>query len=199
MAQETLVDGQRWRENVVNVKMFSLISIAAALTLGGPAHAQRVKREVGAHQHGASKLNLAIEGQTIAMELSAPADDIVGFEARPRTDKQKAAVEQATATLRDPLKLFTLPPAAGCTVASASVEQVFGEGPTPEPSDHSEFEGRYSLSCTNVAAVLDIEFPYFKLFPKVDEVEVQVISPKGQKSFEIKRARPRLSLRNLTS
>jgi Protein of unknown function (DUF2796) len=191
--------GEDGKDNVVSVKMFSLISIAAVAAVLGPAHAQKAKREVGAHQHGASKLNVAVEDQTIAMELSAPADDIVGFEARPRTEKQKAAIEQATATLRDPLKLFTLPPAAGCTVASASVELVFGEGPRPEASDHAEFEGRYSLSCTNVAAVLDIEFPYFKLFPKVDEVEVQVISPKGQKSFEIKRARPRLSLRNLTS
>jgi len=183
----------------VNVKLLSFVSIAAVAAVFGPAHAQKAKREVGAHQHGASKLNVAIEDQTVAMELSAPADDIVGFEARPRTEKQKAAVEQATATLRDPLKLFTLPPVAGCTVVSASVELVFGEGLTPEASDHSEFEGRYSLSCTNIAAVLDIEFPYFRLFPKAGEVEVQVISSKGQKSFEINRARPRLSLRNLTS
>ena len=183
----------------MNIRIIALIGIAAALTLNGPAHAQKAKREVGAHQHGASKLNVAIEGQTIAMEFSAPADDIVGFETRPRTEKQKASVEQATGTLRDPLKLFALPQAAGCTVASASVELVFEEEPSAKAADHSEFEGRYSLSCTNVAAVLDIEFPYFKLFPKVDEVEVQVISPKGQKSFEVKRTRPRLSLRNLTS
>ena len=185
----------------MNTKVILLIGVAAAaeLTLNSPANAQKAKREVGAHQHGASKLNVAIEGQTISMELSAPANDIVGFEARPRTDKQKAAVEQATATLRDPLKLFTLPAVAGCTVASASVEQVFEEGATPEASDHSEFEGRYSLSCSNMAALSEVEFPYFKLFPKADEIDVQVISPKGQKSFEVKRNRPRLSLRNLTS
>jgi hypothetical protein len=181
------------------MKMISLIGIAGALALVGSAHAQRVKREVGAHQHGASKLNLAMEGQTISMELSAPADGIVGFETKPRTEKQKTAVEQATGTLRDPLKLVTLPQAAGCTVASASVELVFEEGSTPQTTDHSEFEGRYSLSCSNVSALSEVEFPYFKLFPKVEEVEVQVISPKGQKSFEVKRARPRLSLRNLAS
>jgi Protein of unknown function (DUF2796) len=183
----------------MNMRTTTLIVIAAAFALAGAAHAQKAKREVGAHQHGASKLNVAIEGQTISMELSAPADDIVGFETRPRTDKQKAAVEQATGTLRDPLKLFALPPAAGCTVANASVELVFEEEPSAKASDHSEFEGRYSLSCSNMAAVSDLEFPYFRLFPKVDEIEVQVISPKGQKSFEVKRNRPRLSLRNLTS
>jgi hypothetical protein len=183
----------------MNIRLITLIGMAAALALNGPTHAQKAKREVGAHQHGASKLNVAIEGQTISMELSAPADDIVGFETRPRTEKQKASVEQATGTLRDPLKLFALPQGAGCTVASASVEQVFEEEASAKASDHSEFEGRYSLSCSNMAAVSEIEFPYFKLFPKVEEVEVQVISPKGQKSFEVKRNRPRLSLRNLSS
>ena len=67
-----------------------------------------------------------------------------------------------------------------------------------DEATHSEFEARYTLTCTNAVALLDIEFPYFKLFPKADEIEVQVIVARGQKSFEVKRARPRLSLR-LTS
>lgn len=195
----------------MNIGTVSLIGIVGALALLGPAQAQRAKREVGAHVHGASKLNVAIEGQTISMELSAPAHDIVGFEFRPRTDAQRAAVEQATRTLRDPLKLFTLPQAAGCTVANAAVEQTFENGHAdhaPSASNaparsegavHSEFQGRYSLTCTDASAVSNIEFPYFKLFPRADEVEVQVIAPKGQRSFEVKRTRPRLSLANLTS
>jgi hypothetical protein len=183
----------------MNIKVITLIGLAGALGLLGPAQAQRVKREVRGHQHGASTLNIALEGQTVTMELSAPANDIVGFETRPQTEKQKAAVQQATATLRDPLKLFTFSPAAGCTVASATVELKFEDAASATEVGHSEFEGRYSLSCTNIATVSDLEFQYFKMFPKVHEVEVQVISAKGQKSFEVKRARPRLSLRNLSS
>lgn len=178
------------------------LCLLSALALNGPAQAQS-KRQFGAHVHGASKLNIAIDGQTVTMELSAPANDIVGFEHQPRTDKQKAVVEQATQTLQDPLKLFTLPRAAGCTVSSAAVERKLEEvKPAAAKADeatHSEFEGRYSLICTNTVALQDIEFPYFKLFPKADEIEVQVIVARGQKSFEVKRARPRLSLRNLTS
>lgn len=187
----------------------SLIGLAGAIALLGAAQAQSPRRQVGAHVHGASKLNLAIEGQTVSMELTAPAQDIVGFETRPRTEKQRAAVEQAEATLRDPLKLFTLPPAAGCTVASASAELVFedadadrgssAEGDTAHKAEHAEFQGRYSLLCTNAAGVQQIDFPYFKSFPRADEIEVQAISQGGQKSFEVKRARPRLSLRNLAS
>lgn len=184
----------------------TVIAVAGALALLGGAHAQGTKLQVGAHVHGASKLNLVVEGQTISMELLAPANDIVGFEHQPRTDKQKAAVEQATETLRDPLKLFTPSPAAGCTVASASAELVLDNAHAghaahgrADEATHAEFRGRYSLLCKDVAAVQGIDFPYFKLFPRADEVEVQAILPGGQKGFEVKRARPRLSLRNLTS
>ena len=182
----------------MNMGAASLVAVACALALPEPAQAQRTKREVGAHVHGASKLDLAVEGQTILMELSAPANDIIGFETLPQTDKQRATVEQAMDTLRDPLRLFTPSPAAGCTVASASAELVFGEGrddPASEEAGHAEFRGRYSLVCKNVAALQGIDFPYFKAFPRTDEVEVQVIAPGGQKSSEVKKARPRLSLR----
>ena len=188
----------------MNVGTASLIGFPGVLALAllGPANAQGAERQVGAHVHGAGKLNLSIEGRTVSMEFDAPAQDIVGFEARPRTDKQRAAVEQATATLRDPLKLFAPTPAAGCTVESAASELVFEEGAAPHAAAeaaHAEFQGRYSLVCQNVEALQGIDFPYFKLFPRAEEVEVQVIAPAGQRSFEVKRNRPRLSLRNLAS
>ena len=175
---------------------------AFLLTLLSPAHAQGAKRQVGAHVHGAGKLTLAIEDRAVSLEFDAPAQDIVGFEARPRTNEQQAAVERATATLRDPLKLFSLTPAASCTVESAASELVFEEGGAPQGGTgaaHAEFQGRYSLVCRNVEALQGIDFPYFKLFPRAEEVEVQVIAPAGQRSFEVKRSRPRLSLRNLAS
>ena len=115
---------------VMNTGTASLIAIAAALALAGQAQAQRAKREAGAHVHGASKLNLAIEGRTISMELTAPADDIVGFETRPRTDKQRAAVEQATSTLRDPLRLFTLPPETRVLAGHGDETTVGAEAPS---------------------------------------------------------------------
>ncbi len=185
---------------------------ALALALLGPAHAQGAnqgaKRQVGAHVHGASKLRVSVEDQVISMELDAPAQDIVGFEARPRTDKQRAAVEQAAAALRDPLKLFAPTPAAGCAVESAAAELVFEEaraergpaagGSAPHgaaDSSHAEFQGRYRLVCASVDALRGIDFPYFKLFPRVEEVEAQVITADGPRSFEVKRNRPRLNLR----
>ncbi|MBC7800256.1 MAG: DUF2796 domain-containing protein [Gemmatimonadaceae bacterium] len=188
----------------MNIASTLITGLFATVALAGPAQAQGPRRQLGAHVHGASKLNVAIEGQTVTMALASPGHDIVGFEYRAHTDKQKAAVDKATQTLRDPAKLFTLSPAAGCTVTAAASELKFEDAPAPAPGKaaaaaHAEFEGRYSLACTNTAAIADIEFPFFKLFPEAREVEVQVIGPAGQRRFEVKRARPRLSLRSLGS
>ena len=47
--------------------------------LGATAQAAE-RRELGAHEHGHSKLNLAVEGTLVVMEIAAPGLDVLGFE-----------------------------------------------------------------------------------------------------------------------
>ncbi|MEM6421930.1 MAG: DUF2796 domain-containing protein [Pseudomonadota bacterium] len=89
------------------------------------------KRALDAHEHGVSLLNIAIEGNTVAMGLESPGADIVGFEHPATTAEDKAAVEAAKATLGDPLALFVTPAAAGCTLVSADVDFI-----TDQDDDH---------------------------------------------------------------
>lgn len=90
---------------------FPLI-IALAAT---PAFAQET-RQMEAHEHGTGRLNIAVEGNTVAMELHAPGADIVGFEYAPESDADQAKVAAAVEALEAPLGLFVLPEAAGCRV-----------------------------------------------------------------------------------
>ena len=76
-------------------------------------------REMGAHEHGHSALNIAVEGTQIAMALEAPGADIVGFEYAAKTATDRGKLDTAIATLSDPLALFVVPSAAGCTVVEA--------------------------------------------------------------------------------
>ncbi|MDP2519523.1 zinc uptake protein ZrgA [Shimia thalassica] len=86
-----------------------------------PAFAEGT-RELDSHEHGVGELNIAMEGKTIAMELHAPGADIVGFEYAATSDEDRAAIENAVATLAKPLDLFSFPDAAKCTVTRASAE-----------------------------------------------------------------------------
>ena len=42
--------------------------------------------QLGAHVHGKVVVNLALEGNTLRVELDAPAINVVGFEHAPRTE-----------------------------------------------------------------------------------------------------------------
>ncbi|CUH50711.1 zinc uptake protein ZrgA [Shimia marina] len=104
--------------------------IGAAL----PALAEE-KRALDAHEHGHGALNIAVDGNTIALELDVPGFDIVGFEHAATTDADKATLQKGMAQLKDPLSLFALPTAAGCEVTSVEVA-LHGGDEHEEHDDH---------------------------------------------------------------
>ena len=87
----------------------SSILAAALLCAAFPVNAEEARRELGPHQHGHGRLNIAIEGSRVSMELEVPAHDIVGFEHQPNTPEQKAAIEKAKTTLADGLSCSSPP------------------------------------------------------------------------------------------
>jgi len=93
-------------------------------------------RQLDAHEHGVGQLNIAFDGQQIAMELHVPGADIVGFEYVAESAQDRAAVDIAVATLAKPLKLFALTDAAGCSVVQAAAGLESEE-------EHDEHEGEH--------------------------------------------------------
>ena len=59
---------------------------------------------------------------------------------------------------------------------------------------HSEFRAEYRLTCADPSAIDSIGFPYFATFPNAQELEVQIVSDRGARSFEVERAEPTLPL-----
>jgi Protein of unknown function (DUF2796) len=101
--------------------LFSSLTALAVIAAAPAAYSEEEHRELGAHVHGQGTLNIAVENNTVAMELEVPGMDIVGFEHDASSDAQKAALAKATADLAKPLTLFKLPAAAGCSVKQAKV------------------------------------------------------------------------------
>lgn len=185
-------------ERLAALCLFAGLSTAPALATEG-------HRELGAHEHGRGTLNIAIEGNKVTMELEVPGADIIGFEHAAKSQKEKAALEKATAQLKSPLLLFSLPAAAGCRVTEAKVEMENGEhdheakadgaGKAREKDDgHSEFHAEYALECASPGDLTSIDFGYFRAFAGAEKLTVNVITPRGQNKFEVTRASPTLSL-----
>lgn len=103
--------------------MIRSVSAALVLLFGTAATAEET-RQLDSHEHGVGQLDIAFEGDKIAMELRAPGADIVGFEYAAESSEDRAKVDAAVASLARPLDLFSMPAAAGCSVvqASASLE-----------------------------------------------------------------------------
>lgn len=97
---------------------FATFTAIAALGLAGHAGAQNLD----AHEHGVGVLNLAIEGDEVEMELTAPGADIVGFEHMPGNEEQEKTVEGAVHLLEDLTALFEMPAAAGCELEEVEIE-----------------------------------------------------------------------------
>ena len=63
--------------------------------------------------------------------------------------------------------------------------------------DHSEFHADYTLECSAPQNLKSIEFPYFRAFKGAEELDVNIITPKGQSKFEVMRRKPRVDLSTL--
>ena len=179
-------------------------------------------RQLNAHEHGIGALNIAIEAPLVVMEFHAPGADIVGFEYAAKSDADLAAISAALKTLEAPLDLFVLPKAARCAVQAVQVElesdtdhganEEDHQGHDDEhdhkhedhddhdeqkhaaSSGHTEFHAEYSLICSNIEALTQIDFAYFEVFPNSKQVALQLISQSGARAFDIKSGAPRLDL-----
>jgi hypothetical protein len=172
--------------------------------IGGAGAADR---EHGAHTHGVSQLNLAVEGKDVEIELVSPASDIVGFEHAPETAPDKAAVTKATDLLGKGAAVFLFPADARCSLKEAAVRSTLEAAREPQRDDrahgkkedhgretHAEFHVRYHFQCENPAALTHVDVKLFAHFAAMRELEVQALTGKGQSAQELTSESPRLKL-----
>ena len=173
---------------------------AALCVLGAAGTATATeRRQMGSHEHGVTILNVAAEDGAVLLELEGPAMNFVGFEHPPRTDEQKQAIADTVAALRAGDSLFTLSPAAGCTLVSASSEHT-GDAAHDDHDDHgdhddhdqhdnesshSEFVAEYEFSCEDLSELAELTVNLFEQFPLTSEVEASFVGASFQTFKEL--------------
>lgn len=102
--------------------------LSLALLYAGTALAHDELRQHGAHVHGLSDLEIAIDGAALALRLEGAADNFLGFERSPRDAAEAGQVEATAARLRAAEGLFALPTEAECTLSGFTLEPeaIFG-------------------------------------------------------------------------
>lgn len=156
------------------------IRIACCLLAIGLA-APAVAREPGAHVHGAARLEVAIDGNTLAITLESPLDSLLGFEHAPRTDQERMAVRAMAEHLNRAARLFAPTPAAGCAPVSVKLESpVLAPAGKPAADGHADVDGDYVFRCERPEGLRNLEVKLFDAFPGLRQVDVQVAGPRGQ-------------------
>lgn len=183
-----------------------LLLLAAGPAAGAESH--------GAHEHGRAELNLVLEGRELVVEFTSPAANMVGFEHQPRTVKQKQALKEALARLRQGDKMVILPAAAQCALERAEVSsdlegraaQAGEHGHAPghaqehghahaEHGEHADFSAIWHFQCQTPDQLGSLELrPLFKAFPATKRVRAQAVTPRGQFGGELSPGRPKLAL-----
>jgi hypothetical protein len=161
-------------------------------------HAER--GSLDAHEHGAARLNVVLDGQALELELESPAMNLVGFEHAASSAADKAKIAAVRSQLQDPQALFGLS-ADDCTVSDLELESALFEEVAhdeqhadDDDSEHSEIHAHYQLDCQKPGELKQLNLSeLFKRFPATEKIQVQLIGPSGQQGVELTPAKPSLS------
>lgn len=182
---------------------FALLPLHAAQAANhehSHAHAHEEHASLGAHEHGVASLNVALDGQTLEIQLQSPAMNLVGFEHEAKSDADKAKVAAARQHLEQPQALFALPIEAKCALQDSELDSPLFGGHAHEEHEHadehghSDIDASYRFACANAEALQTLELgSFFGTFPGTEKLEVQLIGPSGQQGAELTPSNSRLS------
>ncbi|MBF8794618.1 DUF2796 domain-containing protein [Pseudomonas monteilii] len=176
---------------------FALLPLAMAQAHDDHDH-DHAHGTLAAHEHGAAKLDVVLDGNTLELALDSPAMNLVGFEHAPASDAEKAKVAATRQQLEHPLQLFGLAQAAGCKEDAQDLDSpLFGEAAHDDADGdehehgHSDINAHYQLTCATPAKLTQVDLtPLFKAFPATQKITVQVIGPNGQKGLQATPGKP---------
>jgi Protein of unknown function (DUF2796) len=152
-----------------------------------------------AHEHGVARVDIAVESARVMLMVEMPLDALVGFERAPRDDAERQRADAALARLRNAAALFGIDPAAGCTpgkvelTAPASSTGARG-APTGKKEEHADLDGSVEFRCTDGFKAGFVELGLFEAFPRLQRIEVQAVTRKGQLKATLKRPASRVTL-----
>ena len=92
--------------------------------------------DADAHEHGVALMTLVVENDTLTMDFISPAINIVGFEYAPKTDEEKALVDQALIDLGNVDNLLSFSNGASCSMVSNNIASELSDADGHDDEHH---------------------------------------------------------------
>jgi Protein of unknown function (DUF2796) len=153
-----------------------------------------------AHEHGVVRLDVAVDGNKLSIELDAPLDSLLGFERAPRTDAEKRAAAAVLVQLRSPQPPFTPDAAAGCKWQSSEVlapvlEAGADKAPSTKPKEvHADLTATFRYTCSQPQQLRVLDVGLFEAYARMQRIDAQVVGNAGQSKATLRRPQRVLKL-----
>jgi hypothetical protein len=183
------------------------LTLLLCVVLSGLTQADEFERQHGSHAHGVAQLDLVLDGQTLELQLSSPAVNLVGFEHPARAAKDRQKVGQVVATLKQGDAMLRLPEAAQCVLERAEVdESLLGDQDPDHDHDHdhdhnsnsnsnsnsgqadgshADIDVAYRFHCVSPDKLDSIGVELLHQFPGLESLRVQMITPSSQRGLTL--------------
>jgi len=169
-----------------------------------PVLQKKEKRQVHAHSHGDSKLNIIASGKELAISGALPMMDIAGFERPPKTNLEKETLEKALNAVRAGQLLA--PKSDNCQVVKSEAEidppfpaeqlgqagKEASKAQSKAQSKAASKEAHYELDLNLVwvcnAEVSKLSVGAFETFPGINRITFQFMNQTKQGDITIQRS-----------
>jgi hypothetical protein len=134
-----------------------------------PAHAG--EQALHAHEHGSIKVEMAVDKNTVEINIDGPAESFLGFEYKAKTAQEKKHLADLEKTWTKKLETYiAFDKKLNCLVNEASFKQVIEEG------THSDIEAKAKLTCAAHLTGSEVVISLKKTFKSIKKLSVEVIS-----------------------
>lgn len=147
----------------------------------------------GAHQHGVARLDLVLEPPLLAISFHSPLANLIGFEHRPDSAQQQTAWVQLQQQLQQATPLIHLTPAADCSLSQVELHTPFTNSPRQDDHEHEhehdnsydetahvDLTVEYQYLCAQPSKLKQLQLPLMQLYPGIEHLEAQLLTPSGQ-------------------
>ena len=145
--------------------------------------------EQGKHVHGEVTINVALEGNSLAVELSSPALHVVGFERAARSAEEQRIVSEANAWLKSGTSIVGVPTTARCRLQNVTYT------PPSSTAKHPDYRANYLYRCDQPSALAWVELWALRRLKGVENIEFNLLNGSTQRQLEFAGDPGRIALR----
>lgn len=170
--------------------MRTIIIVIAFITNG---LASAGEHSLGAHEHGAITLGMAIENKTLDLDLDGPTESFMSFEYLPKTEKEKKVfLALKNKWEKNLFDLIRFDKKMNCKIVEATLNQVIDQKETVEAQKtikdkfkkeagvHSDIEAKAKIMCAENVHGNEVVILLKKAFKNIKKLSVDVIGAEAK-------------------